>query len=130
MGIIALASSRSTVGGPDLPYFDKVTHFLVYGLLGTLFVRVRALRAWPLLGAGWAVVLASGYGVVDEFHQSFTPGRYVELADWVADTLGATLAVTLYVRWPAYRRLLEFQVARPAPARLESARSTLPDKVP
>ena len=130
MATIALASSRSTVGGPDLPYIDKVTHFLVYGLLGTLFVRVRGLKEWPVLGLGWAVVFASGYGVVDEWHQSFTPGRFVEFADWVADTLGALLAVTLYAHWTWYRKLLELSLVREKPSRrVEPAPVTVTEDV-
>ena len=35
-----------------------------------------------------AMVWASLYGASDEFHQSFVPGRHVEIADWLADTLG------------------------------------------
>ena len=52
-------------------------------------------------------MLVSLFGITDEWHQSFTPGRAVEFADWVADTSGAVLAVTLYLRWGWYRRLLE-----------------------
>lgn len=130
MATIALASSRPSLGGPTLPHFDKVVHFLVYGLLGTLFARVRVLRAWPGLGIAWAALLASAYGVVDEFHQSFTPGRSVEVADWVADTLGATLAVFLYARWAAYRRLLEHRLAAEQTPRLESERVNVPENVP
>jgi hypothetical protein len=48
----------------------------------------------------------------------------VELADWVADTAGASLAVLLYTFWPAYRRLLEWSLPtlrRPARARTAPA---------
>lgn len=83
---------------------DKVTHFFVFGLLATLVVRnglATGRRAWM------AVVAVSAFGLTDEWHQSFTPGRSVEVADWVADTLGAAAAVAAYVRWPGYRRALE-----------------------
>ncbi len=129
MATIAVASSRPVVGGPEIPHFDKVVHFFVYGFLGTLFARVRAVRSAPGLGIGWAVVLASAYGIVDEFHQSFTPGRYVEFADWVADTLGAALAVTLYARWAFYRNLLERPIGRRAKPRVESPAKTVPENV-
>ena len=104
--LIFFASSRSQIAGPPMEGSDKVGHFLVYGLFGTLMVR---------LGRGWraalvAVVIASAYGVTDEFHQSFVPGRSVEVADWLADTSGAALAVALYAFWPRYRRLLEMRL--------------------
>jgi VanZ family protein len=73
--------------------------------LGTLVVRALGRPR-----AIWAVVLVSGFGVSDEVHQSFTPGRSMEIADWVADTLGATVAVLAYTRWTAYRQRLESPV--------------------
>ena len=47
------------------------------------------------------------FGVLDEWHQSFIPGRFSEFADWIADSLGAAVAVFLYTKWHRYRRLLE-----------------------
>ena len=35
-----------------------------------------------------------------------TPGRVVELNDWVADTLGAIVAVSVYRSWSHYRSVL------------------------
>ena len=94
---MVVASSRSTVAGPPVEHFDKVAHFSVYGRAG--------LRA---------VVLVSLFGASDEVHQYFTPGRSMEFADWVADTLGATVAVAGYAGWTAYRERLEAPVWRRA----------------
>jgi VanZ family protein len=101
---------------------DKIAHFSVFGLLASLIFRAPGFcRKWAIA----AVVLVSLFGMSDEFHQSFTPGRSVEFDDWLADTLGACLAVTLYVNWTDYRRLLEWRLPfthltrhapRPAPA--------------
>lgn len=105
---IVAMSHRSTVPGPAVPGFDKVVHFCAYGLLATALCR---------LGRGWraavgALVATSLFGVTDEWHQSFVPGRSTDLLDWLADTLGAALAVTLYTAWPAYRWLLEWPASR------------------
>jgi VanZ family protein len=98
---------------------DKLGHFALYGALATAIVRLPALSRWPLVGAWWAILLASAYGLGDEFRQSFTTVRMFEWTDWMADTLGATLAVWLYLRRPAYRRWLEMPVrlkrAKPQP---------------
>lgn len=102
-GLIFFASSQSKIAGPDVEGSDKVAHFAIYGLLATLTVRLRRGRVWAIL----SVLIASLYGVSDEYHQSFTPGRSVEAADWLADTLGGLLAVILYTQWTAYRALLE-----------------------
>jgi VanZ family protein len=101
--MILLASSRSTVASPRVTNFDKVAHFAAFGLLATLMCRLG--NGWR--AAGWAVAVASAFGASDEWHQSFVPGRFSDVFDWVADTLGALVAVTLYTGWLSYRRLLE-----------------------
>jgi VanZ family protein len=101
--LIFTASSRSSVAGPRIAHFDKVVHFSVYGLLGTLACRAIA----GSRGAWWALAAVSAYGATDEWHQYFVPGRSSELADWVADTAGAAIAILMYRRWTAYRHLLE-----------------------
>jgi VanZ family protein len=50
-----------------------------------------------------AAVIASAFGATDEVHQSFVPGRNADVADWVADTLGAAvgaLVATVALRLP------------------------------
>jgi len=105
--LIVFASSRSRVPGIGAPGGDKLVHFAVFGLLATLTVRLL-----PRSAAWVAVAEVSLFGATDEWHQSFTPGRHMDWADWVADTLGAAVAVLAYLRWAAYRRLLEAPVGR------------------
>lgn len=112
---ILTASGRSELATPDLGFQfqkDKIGHFLVFGLLATSLLRTPILNAsrWPHLLA--AVLIASGFGAFDEFRQSFTPGRSVELGDWLADTVGAGVAVMAYARWKFYRELLEWRRRR------------------
>lgn len=102
--LIFAASSRSHVRSPGLTRIDdKIAHFAIYGLLATLVCRVGG--GWR--GAVWSLLAVSAFGASDEWHQSFVPGRDSDVADWVADTLGAALAIGLYVEWPWYRNLLE-----------------------
>lgn len=107
MALIFFASSNSKIAAPDVSGIDKAGHFIVYGWLGVLWARVPALARLTSMGVWLAVIVASLYGITDEFHQSFTPGRGVEFDDWLADTLGALVAVTLYARWHGLRRWLE-----------------------
>lgn len=102
--LIISASSRSRVAAPGISNIDKVGHFLVYGLLATLVCRMRP--GWR--GAALGFVAASLFGITDEWHQSYVPGRSSDPMDWVADTLGAALAVSLYAGWPLYQRVLEW----------------------
>jgi VanZ family protein len=114
-GVIVWASSRETVATPEfvhwLPSFDKVAHFCVYGLLGTLTLRALGRGRW----APWlAIAVVSLFGATDEWHQSCVPGRSSEALDWVADTLGAALAVSLYAGSDRYRQWLETALVRSA----------------
>jgi len=111
---LVLASGQTRLAAPDLGFNfskDKIAHFLVFGLLATSVLRNRVFlrRGWR--GAFAAALIVSACGLLDEFRQSMTPGRLVELGDWIADTLGAFAAVSVYLKWAAYRNLLE----RPAP---------------
>lgn len=121
--LIFTASSRSEVAGPSIPGIDKVAHFAVYGLLGTLVLRaMRRPQGRHKFRAAWvSVLIVSVYGLSDEWHQSFTPGRDVEAADWIADTLGGALAVTLYSCWGKYRRVLEMPILARRERRVENA---------
>lgn len=88
---------------------DKAMHAL-YFLGGSLLLggygvaRGSWPRRWWLLPLVAAVV-----GAFDETHQRFTPGRSVEFADWIADTLGGLLAVPATFVWRDVRdRWLRF----------------------
>ncbi len=77
---------------PDIAYIDKVGHFLLYAVLAlTVFYvptrRVRRVR--PKMVAVAVFVVCLLYGISDELHQSFIPGRYAGLGDVVADACGA-----------------------------------------
>jgi VanZ family protein len=92
--LIFVASSIPADGMPGGPWwrFDKVIHAAVYAILGLLLVR--AFRLGPPRLAPWPAALAAAalailYGVSDELHQSFTPGRDASMMDAVADAVGA-----------------------------------------
>lgn len=95
--VIFALSSRTISGGPDIPGLDKVVHFTLYGGLALLCARAVNAYVGERLKAAYAgVVLALLYGISDEVHQSFTPGRQPDVYDWVADTLGAIVFVTAW----------------------------------
>lgn len=109
---IFAASGTSQLATPDIDLQfskDKIAHFLVFGLFATSLLRTPKLKTgcWPQLLT--AALIASGFGAFDEFRQSFTPGRNVEFGDWMADTLGAVVAVLVYGKCKKYRKLLEWR---------------------
>jgi hypothetical protein len=74
-------------------------------------------------------VLASAYGMGDEFRQSLTHGiRTPDWHDWLADTLGAITAVALYLYGAWYRRTMEWPVfKRHTKPRVEISPESLPN---
>ena len=93
-GLIFFLSSQSSFPVPKGIFtFDKVIHFVEYGVLA--FLVARALRPWPA-AAVVAAILSSLYGLSDEFHQSFVPGRSSDGYDVVADVIGSALGAALF----------------------------------
>jgi len=92
MALIFFLSSRH----PHLPfllpgYFDKLAHVLIYMPLAFLFfisLRKSGLNKYIFV---ISFLLAGIYGITDELHQSFVPGRDAAAADAVADFLGAVI---------------------------------------
>ena len=84
---------------------DKLYHFIEYAILGGLLTRAFVKASPSVIPSRFAlhaaVVLSILYGASDEWHQTFVPGRFATLADWVADVLGAiagVLGAYLYYR--------------------------------
>lgn len=75
--------------------FDKFIHFMIFGVMAVAWNHM-SIGKTRFQHALFAVLLTSAYGALDEFHQSFTPGRSVEFADWIADTSGAIVFCSIY----------------------------------
>ena len=90
----------------DIPESDKVAHLLVYGVLGWLWGRAVKV-SWPggsALIVLFSVVVFTGiYGLSDEWHQSYIPGRSADLLDGVVDMCGGTLGGTAFLLWGRLR---------------------------
>jgi VanZ family protein len=91
-------------GVSSIPNVDKLIHGFLYGVGGLLLYRAIAWPdggrgSWlrPLLIAGIAAV----WGTLDEAHQAWIPGRSMEAADALGDTVGAFLGAL--VAWAARR---------------------------
>jgi len=85
-------------------------HMGAYGLLGALWARALNTlkpwrgRTWPLLVT--ATVLATLYGLSDEWHQSFVAARSAESTDLVADFVGSAMGGWIYVRIDKFTNFL------------------------
>ncbi|MEE9488754.1 MAG: VanZ family protein [Candidatus Brocadiales bacterium] len=100
--VLFWASSRPTSPIPfviPIPHADKGIHFTEFAVLSYLICWAQEPSERALGRIIWAAVLATSvYGALDEFHQSFTPDRTPEVADWAADTLGAVAAGFLWLK--------------------------------
>lgn len=77
----------------------NAAHVVAYAVLsGAWWLSWSTDRRRSRSMAFLSVLLAAGYGVVDEAHQSFVPGRTSSVADLLSDVAGAWVAVLL-LRW-------------------------------
>jgi VanZ family protein len=95
-------SAQSDLSLPAFPgsNSDKVAHVLEYGVLGILWAR--AVKAswphWTFLLVLASISLFTGlYGVIDEWHQLYVPGRFSDWHDTFADLCGGTLGSMGYL---------------------------------
>jgi len=93
-GVIFYLSSQPSIDPPSLfPGQDKLFHMIAFGLLGFFLMGgMKATSSGYRTRQVWlVVVLVVLYGVLDEFHQYFVPGRTVDSYDALADAAGALL---------------------------------------
>ena len=109
MGLIFFLSQLpgSSLQLPPLPGVDKLGHGILYALLAaTTILAITPGPARRTLRAGLLVVLfCLLYGISDEFHQSFVPGRDPSGGDILADTIGAAVAVAVWLRYYSAGRI-------------------------
>ena len=98
MAVLFYLSHQPSLATPTLFHGqDKLFHALAYGVLGSLLLAAHTLSrdGYSKRQAIISALIASLYGISDEVHQAFIPGRSSEVLDWVADTTGALIAVGL-----------------------------------
>ena len=97
--ILFLGTTLPSSSLPDTPSGDKLNHFAGYAVLSFL------LFTWVRIKQGSAkgeirlfqksFLIASVYGVFDEIHQLFIPGRFFEWYDILADINCAALGLAV-----------------------------------
>lgn len=84
---------------------DYVLHSIEYGILALTVVwglTVGLQRELTVSGAAIAWLAVTLFAATDEFHQSFIPGRFSSVRDFVADSVGAAflfVASYLFLKW-------------------------------
>jgi VanZ family protein len=106
MAMLFAFSSMSKPPTPPSALAGYDVHMAAYAGLGVITARATG-RGWrnvsgrAVLGA---VVIASAYGVSDEYHQLFVSGRSFDVLDMVADAIGAAVGASGVWAWSIIRR--------------------------
>ncbi len=92
MGLIYYLSSKNNIKLPEFTIgFDKVLHTCAYmglAFLSYISINKSGIKKYVFIAA---FLFAGIYGISDEIHQSFVPGRDASLGDLVADFSGALI---------------------------------------
>lgn len=82
--------------GISFRFFDKVEHAFEYFLLSMLLLRMfkHYLAKHPY---ALSIAVSALYGVSDEVHQFFVPGRVFAVSDMIANAAGASVILAFYL---------------------------------
>lgn len=115
MGTIFFLSHKTgdEIELPAFAYSDLVAHMMIYSALAAAVLyawssKFKECHSIKVVCSTVAFCLL--YGISDEFHQSFVPGRYVSGMDVVADTVGAIVVCTGW--WVVTKKLFVCKVLR------------------
>jgi len=96
---------------PDigLDYKDKIAHIICFGLLALLFCR--AVSRFEINRLPKAIkttlIYCSLFAIIDEWGQSFIPGRFSTFSDGLANLIGVVLAIPFFqlILFPLQQKL-------------------------
>ncbi|MEE9443732.1 MAG: VanZ family protein [candidate division Zixibacteria bacterium] len=102
--LILSISSLPQFKPPDMEivFADKIAHFFEYGIFAFL-----ALRSLGQLSAfknrkklyPWVLVISVVFAALDEWHQAYIPGRFSDIYDFIADTIGIVVVLlSIYIQ--------------------------------
>jgi len=95
---------------PPIPLLDKWVHMVFYAVLSLLVLRGWQREKMPPIGLhGFVFLICVVFGSMIEVHQIMTGYRSFELADILADAIGALMGQSLWhllmVKWGKRTRL-------------------------
>lgn len=107
--IYFLSSTSKTMpeGGFEFPHIDKILHFgYFFGggiILATYLLLITGEDSSVFVRMLLPLVILAVVGALDEYHQTFTPGRSGnDPFDWLADVLGAGAGILFANRFHSF----------------------------
>jgi VanZ family protein len=97
--IFILSSYPTPIKTPLFVSFDKMVHIVEFGILASLiYLALRVMNSGKHHMFVLAFVIAFLYGVSDEIHQYFVPGRRADIFDVVANGIGAFCIPLIFLK--------------------------------
>lgn len=95
--LIAILMPGNDVPSVGIPHLDKVVHFGMFGVLALVFYGEYTWqhKKLPVYLKAWGAMEI--FALVTEFMQKLVPGRSCDMIDFVADSLGITLMIALFI---------------------------------
>ncbi|MGA2623632.1 MAG: VanZ family protein [Bacteroidota bacterium] len=116
--VIFILSSvpSSAIPKMDILSHDKLIHGTIFFIFGVFVYRALAPGNashrfnWKRALVSFAIV--AGYGILDELHQHFVPGRTPDIYDALADALGGLISLMamfgyVRIRFPDLKKKLQ-----------------------
>ena len=104
--IFYLSSQPLALPKTQVPFFDKWLHVVEYTVFGMLAVRAFRHSSQKILIDNlkiMALLISIIYGISDEIHQAFVPGRDCNVFDLMADSIGSLIGVFTYGRYSPFQ---------------------------
>jgi len=84
---------------PETHINDKVEHYAAFCILSVLLTftfqlqkKYSSLHRYSYL---FSILFVALYGMLDELHQLYVPGRYCDINDWIADVSGGIFGLII-----------------------------------
>jgi VanZ family protein len=112
MGLIFISSSIPMDGESEhlkflmelKPTVQNLLHIPLFGLLAYLWLNALTKNGCPAKKKLIiTIIITVSYGLLDEFHQSFIPGRYASLSDMLLNIVGITTGIAVYLQRESVR---------------------------
>jgi len=98
MGFLFFLSELQFQSNFWFPGLDKLVHGVLYGILGVSLAWSK-LRTGSKIPGYRLLLIGVVYGYLDEWHQSFVPGRFPSWEDGLADVAGLIIGFYFFNRF-------------------------------
>ena len=99
----------------DIPFQDKIGHFVLYGMLAFLLDFALRNKNWKVFKWSFpaSILLVLTFALVEEVSQYWIPVRYFDFLDVVADTFGVVVFVLLARYYQRKFNAVDFSFYKP-----------------